>query len=276
VLLAQTNTVPPLINYQGNLTDEQGNGLIGLKKLEFNIYDAPAAGNKLWGPQVFDNVPLIDGKFNVILGSSDAGGRLVTDAFSEGNRFLGIKVTDAGGDLTSISEVTPRQQILSNPYAIKAADAQELGGKLPAWYMPTGTIVAYWGISAPEGWLLCNGDAVPLGTEYDSLRALVGDSLPDLRGVFLRGIDNGKGFDPDGGSRNIGSYQSDTANGIESITTSGANNVGTTTITVPKTASISNWARTGMTGDGIYSIAVRGNGNETRSKNIAVNYIIKY
>lgn len=116
---AQTTTVPPLINYQGRLTDADGKGLNGTKKLEFNIYDAAIGGSLIWGPQIFDNprVPLLDGYFNVILGTTDSTGRLILTAFASQDRYLGIKVD---GD----TEITPRQQILSSPYAVQSEKAR--------------------------------------------------------------------------------------------------------------------------------------------------------
>ena len=61
-------SVPQLINYQGILKTTQPLTTI---KLEFNIYNAATGGTKVWGPQIFNNVPVVQGKFNVILGSTD-------------------------------------------------------------------------------------------------------------------------------------------------------------------------------------------------------------
>jgi microcystin-dependent protein len=44
-----------------------------------------------------------------------------------------------------------------------------------------GTIAAYAGVTAPTGWLLCNGTST---TGYTSLAALVGATTPDMRGRF--------------------------------------------------------------------------------------------
>jgi len=46
IVQAQLSSVPPLVNYQGRLTDNNGTGLEGQKTLEFNIYDAASSGNK--------------------------------------------------------------------------------------------------------------------------------------------------------------------------------------------------------------------------------------
>jgi microcystin-dependent protein len=47
--------------------------------------------------------------------------------------------------------------------------------------VPVGTITAYAGVTAPTGWLLCNGTST---TGYTSLAALVGATTPDMRGRF--------------------------------------------------------------------------------------------
>jgi hypothetical protein len=63
-----SQSVPPLINYQGRLTDASGAPLSGTHKLEFNIYTNAISGTNIWGPQTFNMVPVINGAFNVILG----------------------------------------------------------------------------------------------------------------------------------------------------------------------------------------------------------------
>ncbi len=151
----QESSVPPLINYQGMLTDANGNPMTGAKKLTFNIYDAAIGGNVVWGQQIFDNVPLFNGRFNVILGSTDTKGKLITEAFAEKNRYIGIKVDDN-------PEIAPRQQFLSTPYAIQTLH----GG------VPTGAILSYGGASAPNGFLECDGSAVSR-TDYADLFAAI-------------------------------------------------------------------------------------------------------
>lgn len=64
--------------------------------------------------------------------------------------------------------------------------------------VPIGTIIAFWGATAPTGYLPCNGQTVNSGTFPDLVTFLGGGSsqaLPDLRGEFLRGWDNGRGVD---------------------------------------------------------------------------------
>ena len=103
---AQT-TIPPLINYQGKLTNATGQPMTGSPSLAFDIYDAQSMGTKVWGPQVFASVPLLDGSFNVILGTTDASGRSIIKAFTDQPRYLEITVNG--------SAISPRQQILMLP-----------------------------------------------------------------------------------------------------------------------------------------------------------------
>ena len=109
------DSVPPLINYQGSLTDANGAPMAGVKEMAFNLYDAPTGGNLIWGPQIYATVPLINGKFNVLLGPTDGGGRLITSAFADQTRYLSITIEG--------KEITPRQQILSTPFAMQAQEA---------------------------------------------------------------------------------------------------------------------------------------------------------
>ncbi len=78
-----------------------------------------------------------------------------------------------------------------------------------------GEVVAWPAAAIPSGWLECDGAAVSRAT-YASLFAAIGTAfgvgdgsttfnLPDLRGEFIRGLDNGRGVD---GARVLGSAQS--------------------------------------------------------------------
>ena len=79
---------------------------------------------------------------------------------------------------------------------------------------PAGTVIWYAGSTAPAGYLKANGDAIANGSgttqgltaDFSALYAVVGANLPDLRGEFIRGWDDGKGTDS---GRNIRSSQSD-------------------------------------------------------------------
>ncbi|MFC2714728.1 MAG: phage tail protein, partial [Kingella denitrificans] len=82
--------------------------------------------------------------------------------------------------------------------------------------VPSGTVLYFAGQTAPAGWLKANGAAVSR-TAYAALFAAIGTTyglgdgrstfnLPDLRGEFLRGWDDGRGVDS---PRPMGSAQTD-------------------------------------------------------------------
>lgn len=126
VPIASSQTVPPMINYQGRLVNSNGVPLAtGDYELRFRIWDAATNGNLLWGPQVFNGqsgpgygslVPVVQGYFNVILGPSDTNGLSISSAFSNTNRFIEIQV---GAN----PPLSPRQQVLTAPYAFRASHA---------------------------------------------------------------------------------------------------------------------------------------------------------
>ncbi len=62
-----TAAIPHLINYQGMLTDEEGEPLDGIADITFEIWNAPSGGIKRWWQTQY-NVPVDSGLFNVILG----------------------------------------------------------------------------------------------------------------------------------------------------------------------------------------------------------------
>jgi microcystin-dependent protein len=102
--------------------------------------------------------------------------------------------------------------------------------------MPPGVMMPYAKSGAfPAGWLYCNGQAISR-TAYDKLYALIGNTfgsgdnattfnLPDMRGRFPRGWDDGKGLDP---SRTFGSSQTDDFEAHTHTASSGLNSVGHT------------------------------------------------
>ena len=81
-------------------------------------------------------------------------------------------------------------------------------------FTPVGTVIWYAGSTAPAGYLKANGDAIANGSgttqsitaDFSALYAIVGANLPDLRGEFIRGFDDGKGTDS---GRTILSSQTD-------------------------------------------------------------------
>jgi len=180
------SSVPQLINYQGVLTNAEGRAIETKEyKLSFSIYNKPTGGTETWGPQIYDGmfkeghgakVPVVLGHFNVVLGPKDIDGRIITDAFLTKDAYLEITIENQ-------TPIAPRQQILSTPYAIRSENG-----------VPIGTVVSYFGKTAPEGWLICDGDSISDNKKYKNLSKLIGENLPDLRGRVIVGSGETEGL----------------------------------------------------------------------------------
>ena len=119
---APSSVVPPLVSFSGKAVDLQGKPMSGVLGATFSIYKDESEGAPLW--METQNVTADSkGNYTVHLGATMAAG-LPLDVFTSGEaRWLGVRIN--GG------EEQPRVLLLSVPYALKAADAQTLGG-LPA------------------------------------------------------------------------------------------------------------------------------------------------
>ena len=116
------SVVPTLVNFTGVLTDASGKPLTSVVGITFSLYNDSQAGAPLW--METQNVqPDKAGHYSAILGSTTSRG-LSSELFVSGEaRWLGVQVQGQAEQ--------PRILLLSVPYAMKAVDAQTLGG-LPA------------------------------------------------------------------------------------------------------------------------------------------------
>ncbi len=73
---------------------------------------------------------------------------------------------------------------------------------------PIGTVVLWASTTIPSGWVEMKGQST---SSYPELKALIGSTIPDMRGNFARGWDNGRGYDS---GRTFRSYQSDAIRNI--------------------------------------------------------------
>jgi len=102
--------VPDKLNYQGYLTDNVGAPITGARSMIFTLYDAGGAVKYA----ETQTVNVASGAFNVAIGSVTAMNLPFDIPY-----FLGVKV---GAD----PEMTPRQAVLSSPYAQRADTANLL------------------------------------------------------------------------------------------------------------------------------------------------------
>jgi len=166
--------------------------------------------------------------------------------------------------------------------------------------VPSGAVFCIAVASVPSGYLECNGAAVSrttyaalfavIGTQYGSGNGSSTFNIPDLRGEFIRGFDNGRGVDS---GRSVASSQSDqnkqhnhSASSSSSVTDPGHTHTmnmnqgniissgGAFGLKDSGTATRINSNSTGISVSTSTSIGNDG-GNETRPRNIAMMYVIK-
>ena len=164
---------------------------------------------------------------------------------------------------------------------------------------PVGSVYTFAGATVPTGWLKCNG-ALLSRTTYASLFAVIGTTygagdgsttfaLPDLRGEFVRGADDGRGVDA---GRVLGSAQAgQNASHTHTASTSPAGGHSHVFEHLARMAdqdrgigNASLWSidstvtqTTSAVGDHIHAVTVNADGgNESRPRNVAMHYIIKY
>ena len=128
--------------------------------------------------------------------------------------------------------------------------------------LPVGVPVPWPSATPPTGWLKCNGAAFS-AEEYPELaKAYPTNKLPDLRGEFIRGWDDGRGIDlvrPLLSAQDANIEAHDHYYNGATYTSSGPS-----------------WANTTGAGYREYSgFTSSYGGGETRPRNIAFNYIVR-
>ncbi|HHI6123002.1 TPA: phage tail protein, partial [Escherichia coli] len=159
--------------------------------------------------------------------------------------------------LTALTSVG--RAILSKPSIQSVLNYLSLG---EGSALPVGVPVPWPSVTPPTGWLKCNGAAFS-AEEYPELaKVYPTNKLPDLRGEFIRGWDDGRGIDS---GRTLLSAQDG------SIEAHGHDYNGAI-----YTSSGPSWANTTDAGHRAYSgFTSSYGGSETRPRNIAFNYIVR-
>lgn len=107
-------------------------------------------------------------------------------------------------------------------------DLGKLAAAVSERLVPSGAVIPFAGDVIPTGYLYCDGTQVSrtvyavlfgaIGIKHGEGDAVSTFHLPDYRGRFLRGFDNGAARDPDAGSRtamNIGGVTGDAVGSLE-------------------------------------------------------------
>ena len=157
--------------------------------------------------------------------------------------------------------------------------------------VPVGTIMAFPTQSIPNGWLRCDGAAIPAGTDYYDLRAILGTTnVPNLVGEFLRG-----GSATDTLLARTGWSTGKPHTAFTGVTSNYGNHIHNTGVVVwpgdtwygtiaagssKQLANYGGWsdqtAQTNSSGAHTHTVTINGGGDtETRPKTYSVNYFIK-
>jgi hypothetical protein len=140
-------------------------------------------------------------------------------------------------------------------------------GNLQRATAPIGGIIIYAGVDTPAGWFICNGGTL-FTADFPDLFNVLGYTfggsgtsfkIPDLRGMFVRGHESGRVF---------GSVQQDSVKNHTHTISGGDVGSGDLFVTGGTGFGSSGGVQYGSTNSG-------GGGDETRPKNVALNYIIK-
>ena len=205
--------------------------------------------------------------------------KTATDAAAAAQTTANTAVTNAAAAQTTANTAVTNAaaaQTTANTAVTNAAAAQTTANTAQATAssaFPVGAIFWFAASTAPTGFLKANGAAISR-TTYAALFAAIGTTfgagdgtttfaLPDLRGEFIRGLDDGRGVDS---GRAFGSAQAD--------------ELRSHTHTMYPTAAIASRSE-GGNGSSIFSNPYTGTtgatgGAETRPRNIALLACIKY
>ena len=108
-----------VVKFSGTLRNAAGEPLQGILGIEFSLYGNQLGGTPLWIET--QNVQLdAQGNYTVLLGSTKAEGLPIELFATNETRWLGVQVQGESEQ--------PRVLLVSVPYALKAADADTLGG----------------------------------------------------------------------------------------------------------------------------------------------------
>lgn len=176
--------VPPVVNYQGLLTDASGESLTGSYSMTFKLYASLLGGTPLW--QESQAVTVTKGLFNVYLGSQNP---LSEAIFIGQDLYLGVTV---GLD----QEMQPRTRLASAPYAFTAGQSI---CQFTNWFLDQdgdgfgNPNLGYQACSAPPGYVSNNTDCNDSNPFINPIQIEVCNGLDDnCDGI----VDNGN---PGGG-----------------------------------------------------------------------------
>lgn len=183
----------------------------------------PLAGGTMTGALINKSSISIDSDSYRILNFRNNSGSTAGMVFSDHTtNAMVTRAYEIGSSTYKEAWLTPAGQ-----YILPADPTDNMAAATRQWVLasilnsslPTGTVTMRFDTTIPSGFLVLNGQAVSR-TTYAALFAIYGTSfgagdgsttfnLPDTRGLFLRGRDEGRGIDPAGNRAFNNSAQND-------------------------------------------------------------------
>jgi hypothetical protein len=177
---------PTQIPYQGRLTDAAGTPLNGSFSIRFSIHNLASAGAELYN-ETQPTVTVTNGLFTVNIGSVTP---LTPTVFSGDTRFLEIKV---GAD----APMTPRQRLLSSPYAHQVANmpgVAGIGSDGGVAFLGTPTTILSQTITVPDaGFVYVTANCQGNVNHVNGSSSIVTVGVSDVAGSFPANQDVGIG-----------------------------------------------------------------------------------
>jgi hypothetical protein len=220
------SVVPGMVKFAGTLNDASGKPLTGTVGVTFSLYKEQSGGAPLW--METQNVQADKaGHYSVMLGSATSHG-IPAQAFSAGEaRWLGVRPSD--------QDEQPRVVLASVPYALKALDAETLGGRPASSFLRAPAAGAKGTSPAPAppadqaneivcaSGTACRKGSIPLFATHGG-SAKVKDSIVTQEGtnVTVAGTENVTGDITSGGSvKASGSVNATIVSATDGVSTNG-------------------------------------------------------
>ena len=162
---AGSSAIPQIIQFSGTLADAQA----GTVSITFSLFQEEQGGSALWSET--DNVEVdAQGHYTALLGSGSVNG-LPLNLFVTGQaHWLAAQPALPG------SAELPRVLLVSAPYALKAGDAETIGGLPPSAFVRADTSLAAQGTAAISTGM--NGGSIPNSASANGVSASANQQPP--------------------------------------------------------------------------------------------------
>lgn len=149
---------------------------------------------------LYVNNDVFVGRNNVVTGIVNAGGGIISNGEINANENINVnKINVEGASCTTLGAISRNTEgnilnCVNNIWTTTVSNS-----------VPVGTIIMWTSLTIPDDWVIMQGQST---SPYPELRAIIGSTIPDMRGVVARGLDMGRGLDS-ASTRFLGSYQDD-------------------------------------------------------------------